>query len=77
MSKAQDRILEIDITDDESADTVVVTGMTFYRTRANLEDSDGYSPAFTAGAAGASTEVELGEVIYFPSIIRLNVTNVP
>lgn len=70
MAKAYDRILEVNLTADEGDDTLEVTGMTFYRDRGFLEAANGYVPKFTAGAAAATTEVELGEVLPPHSILR-------
>lgn len=65
------RILELEVTADESDDTLVVTAMTFYRDRQSLEAGRGFSVTHDPGAAAANHEVELGEVIAFPNVIRL------
>jgi hypothetical protein len=71
MAKAYDRILELAVLADESDDFVSVTAVKFYRDRGFLEAADGYTPVFTAGAAAATHEMELGEVLPPFSIIRL------
>ena len=71
MAKAYDRILELEVLADESDDFLSVTAVTFYRDRGFLEAADGYVPQFTAGAAAANHEMELGEVLPPFSIIRL------
>ena len=71
MADVYDRILELEVTADESADTFEVTAVNYYRDRGHLEDSDPKLINFTAGSAAANHEVELGEVIPPPSIIRL------
>jgi len=74
MAKAHDRILEIVVTADESDDDLVATAVNYYRHRGKLDASEGKSVAFTAGAASATHEIELGEVTPPPSIIRLTST---
>lgn len=71
MSKAHDRILEIALTADESADTVVATAVNYYRTRKHLDDSDPFNVTYTAGSAAANHEITLGEVIPPPTHIRI------
>lgn len=71
MSKAHDRILEIAITCDESADTVVATAVKWYRDRSHLENADPFLVTHTAGAAAANHEIALGEVIPTPGILRI------
>lgn len=68
---AKDRILELEVTADEGDDTLDVTAVTFYRNRMTLNDGDGYVPAFSDDGPAATTEVELGEVVPTPSIVRL------
>lgn len=66
-----ERILSIAITCDESDDSVLVTGVTFYRNRQSLDDSEGFSPGFTAEAAAGTHEFELSQTIPPPTVIRL------
>jgi hypothetical protein len=68
------RILEIALTADESADTVVATSVKFYRNRQSYEDGNGFDAEFTAGAAAADHEIELGEVLPPPNVIVLSST---
>lgn len=74
MAKAHERILAIAITCDEGDDTVLGTAITYYRDRGHLDDSDGKTVKMTAGSAAANHEIELGEVIVPPSIIRIEST---
>ena len=69
------RYLVLAVTADESADTFVVTSATYYRDASKLADSDGFTPASTLSAASATAaEVEFGEAIPAPTIIRLVAT---
>lgn len=74
MGKVHERILAIAITCDEGDDTVVSTAVTYYRTRADLDASDGKSLTFTAGSAAANHELELGQLLPPPTHIRLEST---
>ena len=71
MSLAHDRILEILLTCDESADTVLITDVRYYRTRGDLDASTPKTFVFTAGSAAANHETEMGEVMPPPTHIRL------
>lgn len=71
---ALDRILEIDITCDESDDECSIDDVTFYRNRQSLDDGDGYKPGFSGGSQADPVEAELSQVIPTPSIIRINST---
>lgn len=71
MAKVHERILEILVTADEGDDSLVVTGVRYYRNRGQLDDSNPKVLAATPGAAGANTEVEMGEVPPPPTHIRL------
>lgn len=77
MAKAHDRILEILVTADESADTFLVTGVRYYRTRGQLDAANPKVLANTPGAAAANHEVEMGEVPPPPTHIRIVSTFVP
>ena len=74
MAKAHERILEIEVTADESDDTLVATAVTYYRDRGKLTAGDGEAIEFTAGAAAASHELEFGELAPPPTHIRLTST---
>ncbi len=74
-NQAFQRILELEVTASEGADTLVVTKVKFYRDRQSLNAGKGIEVAATPGAAAANTEVEMGEQgIPFPTIIRLKST---
>lgn len=71
MGKAHERILEIAVTADESADTLDVTGVTWYQNRDELDASNGFTVAHTADAAAGTVEFEFGEGLPPPTHIRL------
>ena len=71
MAKAHDRILEIVFECDESDDDVEVSAINYYRDRGQLTDSNPRVLTITAGAAAANHEVEMGEAVPPPTIIRL------
>lgn len=71
MAKVHDRILEIAITCDESADTVVATAVNYYRHRGELDDTNPKVLQSTPGAAAANHEIVMGEMVPPPSIIRI------
>jgi hypothetical protein len=72
MAKAHDRIVELSITPNAGADTIAITAVKYYRDRAQLAASNGFSLAFSGGSA-ATTGVEcaLGETLPPPTHIRL------
>lgn len=74
MAKAHDRIIELVVTADESDDSLEVTAVNYYRTRANLDDSNPFALTFTAAAASGSHEVEFGEIMPPPTHILLTST---
>ena len=77
MAKAHDRILELLTTSDESADTILITGIRYYRTRARLDAAEPHVLNFTAGAAAAAHESEMGDAaIPPPTHIRIVTTHV-
>jgi hypothetical protein len=71
---AHERILVIAVTADESDDTLIATQVTFYRDRQSLDDGNGYRPGFVTNGASATHEIELGQTIPPPTVIRLNST---
>ena len=74
MAKAHDRILEISITATEAADTVLVTGVKYYRDRGKLAADEGFDMEYTAADAGANTELEFGQLSPPPTHIRIKST---
>jgi hypothetical protein len=74
MAKVHDRILEIAITCDESADTVLATAVNYYRTRADLDATDPKALTYTAGSAAGTHEIEMGEITPPPTHIRITST---
>ena len=72
MSAAHDRILEIELLCDESADTVQITGVNYYRTRGRLDASEPLALNFTQVALAANHETEMGSAaIPPPTHIRI------
>ena len=75
MSKAHDRILEIELLCDESADTVQITAINYYRTRGRLDESEPLALNFTSEDLAADHEVEMGSAaIPPPTHIRIEST---
>lgn len=72
MGKVHDRILTLAVTADESDDSLLVTAVTYYRTRQDYTEGNGFSLTYTAGSASASAhEVEMGELLPPPTHIIL------
>jgi hypothetical protein len=71
MAKVHDRILELAVLCDESDDFVSVTAINYYRNRAHYADSDAEAIAHTAGAAAATHEVVLNQLLPPPTHIIL------
>jgi hypothetical protein len=74
MAKAHDRILEIDFTADDSAETVVVNEVNYFRDRSTLPSS-GFPLTFTQTSPNTTgTEIVLGELVPPPTHILLTFT---
>ena len=71
---AHARILELVVTADESADTILVTAVNFARGFQKFDAPDKFSVPFSGGAAAANPQVELGTVIPSPSVIQITST---
>lgn len=71
---AFDRILELEVTADESEDELEITECTFYRNRQSLDDDDGFTPGFSGGSSASNPEIELGQTIPPPTVVRLKST---
>ena len=72
MSKAHDRILELELLCDESANTVQITAINYYRTRGRLDASEPLALNFTSAALAATHETEMGSAaIPPPTHIRI------
>ena len=72
MAKAHDRILELLVLCDESADTVQITAVRYYRTRARLDASEPLVLNATVVALAANHEIEMGSAaIPPPTHIRI------
>ena len=70
-NRVHQRILKITVTADESADTVLATAVTFYRSRQSYDASLGFAAKFTAGVAAGTHEIALGEVLPPPNVISI------
>lgn len=74
MAKAHDRILEIVFVADDSAETVAVSAVNYYRDRSTLPSS-GFPLTFTQDASQLTgTELALGELLAPPTHIKLTFT---
>lgn len=74
MGKAHDRVLELDFTADDSAETVVMNSVEYFRTR----DDTAYALKFTQTSPNTTgTEIVLGELLPPPTHIKLTFTVVP
>ena len=72
MGKAHDRILKIELTADESDDTLDVTAVEYFRDRtAYLADTPKFTPTFSDDGPAATCEITLGEVLPPPTHIIL------
>ena len=72
MSKAHDRILELLVLCDESADTVQITAVRYYRNRGQLDAATPHVLNATFGALSATHETEMGDAaIPPPTHIRI------
>lgn len=71
MAKIHDRIVEITLLTDDSADTLAVSAVKYYRDRGELDASNGLSLSFTPTTAQTSpAEITLGELMPPPTHIR-------
>lgn len=74
MAKMHDRILELDFTADDSAETVVVNEVNYFRDRSTLPSS-GFALKFTQSSPNTTgTEIALGELLPPPTHILLTFT---
>lgn len=72
---AQDRILKLEVTCDESADTVVVDVVEFYRSGQDYDgNTNAYTVPFSGGAAAAEPVLALGSVLPPPTHIAIEST---
>ena len=75
MSKVHDRILELEVLCDESADTVQITAVNYYRNRGQLDASNPHVLNITVSALADPHECVMGDAaIPPPNIIRINST---
>jgi hypothetical protein len=77
MAKVHDRILEFTVATDDSAETLAVTAVKYYRDRAQLDASNGFALAFSGGSAAVTpVEITMGETVPPPTHIRFVFTAV-
>lgn len=75
MAKAHDRIVKLTFVADDSAETVAVSKVEYYRTRLEDMTTAGYEIKFTQDASlTTGTELALGELLPPPTHIRLQFT---
>lgn len=79
MAKIHDRILEFTVTTDDSAETLAVSAVRYYRNRQELDALTGYMDLAFSGGAAAVTPVEIafGELCPPPTHVRFVFTAVP
>lgn len=71
MAKVHDRILEVTLVADDSAETIAVSAVKFYRDRAMLAASEAYSVEYTPATAQTSpAELTFGETMPPPTHLR-------
>lgn len=72
MAKVHERILELNLAMVAAADTVAVSSAKYYRNRADVEDSTGFTlTTDTTSAQTSPAEIQLGELVPPPTVIRL------
>lgn len=74
MSKAHDRIVELVLVADDSAETIVVSEVNYFRVPADVK----YALKFTQTSPNTTgTEIQFGELVPPPTSIKLTFTVVP
>lgn len=73
MAKVHDRVLELVFVADDSAETVVVSAVNYYRDRSTLPAS-GFPLTFTQVGTTTGSEIVLGELMPPPTHILLTFT---
>lgn len=76
MAKVHDRILELVFIADDSAETVIVSAVNYYRDRSTLPSS-GFPLSFSQTSQLTGGELVLGELLPPPTHILLTFTVVP
>jgi len=75
MAKVHDRILELVFVADDSAETVVVSAVNYYRSEAEFAASNPFVMTFTQTSPNTTgTDLVLGELLPPPTKIRLTFT---
>lgn len=75
MSDVHARFLKIEVTADESDDTLVVSAIEFFRTRQDYEaDTNAYTVTYSGGTAAAEPIVALASVLPPPTHIAIEST---
>ena len=71
MAKAHDRIIEFTVVPEPTGNTLAVTAVKYYRDRAQLDASNGFSLAFSGGSAATTgVEIALGDNMPPPTHVR-------
>lgn len=72
MAKAHDRILQLTLAADDSAETIAVTAVKYFRDRSKLDAGVGFDLKYTPSTAQTSpAELEFGEAVPPPTHLRL------
>jgi hypothetical protein len=75
MSDVHARFLKLEVTADESDDTLTVDAIEFFRTKQDyVADTNAYTVPFSGGTAAAEPIVALGSVLPPPTHIALEST---
>ncbi len=74
MADAHLRLLEFVVTADESDDSLLVTAVNYFRDGGQLAAATPRSVTFTTDAASGTVDTELGEILVFPTTVRLTST---
>lgn len=77
MSKVHDRTVELVFVADDSAETVVVSAVNYYRTDAELAAATPFAMTFSQNQQTTPSDLTLGELLPPPTKIRLTFTVVP
>lgn len=75
MAKVHDRVLELVFVADDSAETVAVSAVNYYRDRSTLDANNPFRMTFSqTSPLTTGTELVLGELLPPPTHIRLTFT---
>jgi hypothetical protein len=74
MAKAHDRILKIEVTADESDDTLDVTAVEYFRDRGKYDADEAFSAVYSDDGPLGTVEITFGEVLPPPTHIVIEST---